>query len=106
MIEAIHKVAAGEPALSPNVTNQLIAAATARQRVDPAARQALESLTARERKVAALLAAGRSDQDISDELYLFLATTKANITRIFMKLGVGNRVVAPLRIRDGGGLAD
>ena len=54
MIDAIHKVAAGEPALSPSVTNQVIAAATARQRVDPEARQALESLTTREREVAAL----------------------------------------------------
>ncbi|MDO5286082.1 MAG: response regulator transcription factor [Actinomycetia bacterium] len=104
MIEAIHKVAAGEPALSPSVTDQVIAAATARQRVDPDARRGLDSLTVREREVAALLAAGRSNQDIADELYVSLATTKATITRIFSKLGVDNRVAAALRIRDAGGL--
>ena len=104
MSEAIHKGAAGEPALSPSVTDQVIAAATARQRVDPDARRDLDSLTVREREVASLLAAGRSNQDIADELYVSLATTKATITRIFSKLGVDNRVAAALRVRDADGL--
>ena len=33
-----------------------------------------------------------------------LATVKANITRIFLKLEVDNRVAAAMRIRDGGGI--
>mgnify|MGYP001688246841 FL=1 len=69
-----------------------------------AAKQNLDSLTTRERDVARLLAEGRSNQDIAHELYMSLATVKANITRIFLKLEVDNRVAAAMRIRDGGGI--
>ena len=61
-------------------------------------------LTTRERDVARLLAEGKSNQDIAHELYMSLATVKANITRIFLKLEVDNRVAAAMRIRDGGGI--
>lgn len=69
-----------------------------------AAKQNLDSLTTRERDVARLLAEGKSNQDIAHELYMSLATVKANITRIFLKLEVDNRVAAAMRIRDGGGI--
>ena len=104
MLDAIRRAAAGEPVLSPQVAGQVIAAATAQERVDTAAKQNLDSLTTRERDVARLLAEGRSNQDIAHELYMILATVKANITRIFLKLEVDNRVAAAMRIRDGGGI--
>jgi response regulator receiver protein len=104
MLDAIRRAAAGEPVLSPQVAGQVIAAATAQERVDAAAKQNLDSLTTRERDVARLLAEGRSNQDIAHELYMILATVKANITRIFLKLEVDNRVAAAMRIRDGGGI--
>ena len=72
--------------------------------MDTAAKQNLDSLTTRERDVARLLAEGKSNQDIAHELYMSLATVKANITRIFLKLEVDNRVAAAMRIRDGGGI--
>ena len=72
--------------------------------MDAAAKQNLDSLTTRERDVARLLAEGKSNQDIAHELYMSLATVKANITRIFLKLEVDNRVAAAMRIRDGGGI--
>ena len=89
MLDAIRRAAAGEPVLSPQVAGQVIAAATAQERV---------------RDVARLLAEGKSNQDIAHELYMSLATVKANITRIFLKLEVDNRVAAAMRIRDGGGI--
>ncbi|MBB1570816.1 MAG: response regulator transcription factor [Propionibacterium sp.] len=104
MLDAIRRAAAGEPVLSPQVAGQGIAAATAQERVDTAAKQNLDSLTTRERDVARLLAEGKSNQDIAHELYMSLATVKANITRIFLKLEVDNRVAAAMRIRDGGGI--
>lgn len=104
MLDAIRRAAAGEPVLSPQVAGQVIAAATAQERVDTAAKQNLDSLTTRERDVARLLAEGKSNQDIAHELYMSLATVKANITRIFLKLEVDNRVAAAMRIRDGGGI--
>ena len=102
MLDAIRRAAAGEPVLSPQVAGQVIA--TAQERVDTAAKQNLDSLTTRERDVARLLAEGKSNQDIAHELYMSLATVKANITRIFLKLEVDNRVAAAMRIRDGGGI--
>lgn len=106
MLNAIRRAAAGEPVLSPEVAGQVIAAATATQHVDPAARHGLEELTIRERDVARLLTDGRSNQEIAHQLYMSLATVKANITRIFTKLGVDNRVAAAMKIRDGGGLEE
>lgn len=102
MIAAIRAVHAGRPALSPAVTETLIAAATQARPSDEVATAAVAELTAREREVAALLARGLTNAEIGERLYLSLATVKANLTRIFTKLGVDNRVAAAMRIRDAG----
>ena len=58
---------------------------------DPAA--AL-GLTAREAEVIRLLAIGRSNQEIADELFLSRKTASVHVSNILGKLGVSNRVQA------------
>ncbi|MER5627099.1 response regulator transcription factor [Streptosporangium sp. NPDC002544] len=101
MIEAVRTVAKGEPVLSPSVTHQVIAAATGRHEPRRAeARLELATLTEREREVAIEVARGGSNAEIAERLYMSVATVKANITRIFAKLGADNRVQVAMKVRD------
>jgi DNA-binding NarL/FixJ family response regulator len=49
-------------------------------------------LTEREREVLQLLAAGRSDGQIADELFISKKTAAVHVSNIKSKLGAGNRV--------------
>ena len=102
LIAAIKSVHRGEPVLSPDVTNTVIAAATASTRNSPEATQAVAELTQREREVAILMAQGLTNAQIASRLHLSLATVKAHLTRLFAKLGTDNRVSAAMRVRDAG----
>ena len=55
---------------------------------------ALGTLTAREREVLALLAAGRSNGEIAERLFISPKTASVHVTNIKDKLGVQNRVEA------------
>jgi LuxR family maltose regulon positive regulatory protein len=57
------------------------------------------SLSAREVEVLGLIAAGRSNQEISAELFLALNTVKRHVYNIFTKLDVKNRTQAVTRAR-------
>ena len=54
------------------------------------------SLTRRETGIFALLAEGRSNRDISRELFLSEKTVKAHLAAIFRKLGLNNRTQAAM----------
>jgi DNA-binding CsgD family transcriptional regulator/pimeloyl-ACP methyl ester carboxylesterase len=56
--------------------------------------QRLEHLSTREREVLRLLAAGRSNQEIADELVISVRTVERHINHIYAKLGVRNRAQA------------
>jgi NarL family two-component system response regulator LiaR len=51
-------------------------------------------LSSREVEVLRLLAAGRSNQQIADELVISLNTVRRHVSNIFDKTGVANRVEA------------
>lgn len=60
-----------------------------------AAGQGLEhTLTARELEVLALVAAGRSNAEVAQVLWLSEATVKLHLSHIYGKLGVANRTAA------------
>ncbi|HET8843680.1 MAG TPA: LuxR C-terminal-related transcriptional regulator, partial [Ktedonobacteraceae bacterium] len=56
-------------------------------------------LSLREREVLNLIAAGRKNREIADELVVVTGTVKAHINMIYQKLGVTNRVQAITRAR-------
>jgi DNA-binding NarL/FixJ family response regulator len=102
IVEAIRRVAAGEPMLSPSVTARLIQRVTEPAAEDRAqrARKQLSRLSERELDVAVAVGQGRSNADIGAELFMSLATVKAHISRLFTKLGVDNRVQIALLVHD------
>ena len=103
LTDAVRRVHAGEPSLSPEVTNTLIQVAVDKPEVDPEAAAAYARLTAREREVAVLMADGLTNAQIGTRLGVSMASVKAHLSTIFAKLGVDNRVSAAMRVRAAGG---
>jgi len=60
----------------------------------------LEPLSARELEVLALVAAGRANRQIAEELYITVDTVKRHVSHIFDKLGAASRTQAVARARD------
>jgi DNA-binding NarL/FixJ family response regulator len=87
----VHRVAAGEPILSPQVTQRLMrrTATLADDRIR--AREVLAPLTARELDVVVAVARGESNAEIAAELFMGVATVKAHISSVLAKLGLSNR---------------
>jgi DNA-binding NarL/FixJ family response regulator/class 3 adenylate cyclase len=76
--EAVRRVAAGGTAFDPQVVSELVG----RRRRDGV----LDVLSAREREVLELMAEGRSNQAISEQLYLSPRAVERHVTSIFNKL--------------------
>jgi DNA-binding NarL/FixJ family response regulator len=93
LIAAVRVVAAGDGLIAPTITKRLIEqfVRTAPPSAPP---PALESLTPREVEVLTLVARGRSNGEIADELVLSQATVKTHVKRILAKLAVRDRVQA------------
>ena len=104
LVDAVVRVARGEPMLSPSVTAQVITAATRTpdDTREKQARERVSRLTDREREVAIAIGRGLSNAEIAAELYLGLATVKTHIGRLFTKLEASNRVQIALVVHDAG----
>ena len=102
IVDAVHRVADGEPMLSPGVTARLIAQLTARSTPDRTrqARRRLGRLTDREREVAVEVGRGLSNAEIASALHLSVPTVKTHVGRIFTKLQVDNRVQVAICVHD------
>ncbi|MER6945580.1 response regulator transcription factor [Nonomuraea sp. NPDC000554] len=102
LVEAIRKVAAGEPILSPVVTRQLITHVSdgGPERRADRARTLLGRLSEREREVAVAVGQGKSNAEIGRELFMSVATVKAHVSRVLTKLELNNRVQIALLVYD------
>ena len=60
----------------------------------------IEPLTHRELEVLSLIAEGKRNRDIADELVVTLETVKKHVSHIFDKLGTTNRTEAVTQARD------
>jgi DNA-binding NarL/FixJ family response regulator len=92
LLDAIRVVATGEALLSPKATRSLIARFL--DQPDPGALPApaqLDGLTDREREVLALVAAGLSNDEIAERLYVSPLTAKTHVNRAMTKLGARDR---------------
>jgi DNA-binding NarL/FixJ family response regulator len=90
LVHAVRVVAEGEALLSPNITKRLIQEFAAHAR-EPQPSRDLEQLTAREREVMALVAAGLSNDEIAQRLFVSPATAKTHVSRAMVKLGARDR---------------
>jgi len=104
ILRAIRAVAAGEPILSPTITRRLIEHATANEAGQRRrhAREQFGRLSEREREVAVAIGRGKSNAEISRELYMSIATVKAHVSRLLEKLQFNNRVQIALLAHDAG----
>lgn len=91
LVHAVRVVAGGEALLSPKVTRALIADYAARPAGPPRADHTLSPLTERELDVVRLVAQGRTNSEIAQELYLAEQTVKTHMSRILSKLGLRDR---------------
>jgi DNA-binding NarL/FixJ family response regulator len=79
-LDAIRRVARGGTAIDPEVIAELVG----RRRDDGP----IGELTPREREVLGLMAEGRSNQAISQKLFLSTRTIETHVNSIFLKLGL------------------
>ncbi|MBB5933651.1 response regulator [Streptomyces zagrosensis] len=93
LLAGIRTVAAGDTLLSPAATRSLITRflATPEPGTDATLPGRLAALTAREREVMALVADGKSNTDIADELFLSPLTVRTHVQRAKTKLGARDR---------------
>ncbi len=98
LIAAVRSVAAGDAVISPRITRELLNRHAAdldigfEEPSDPS--DPLESLTPREREVFQAMAAGMTNNEIGEELFMSEATAKTHVNRILTKLGLRDRVQA------------
>jgi DNA-binding NarL/FixJ family response regulator len=104
IVEAIRRVADGDPMLSPKVTARLIAQLRAGAAPDRSrqAKERLARLTERERDVAVAVGLGLANAEIAERLHLSVPTVKAHIGRLFAKLSCDNRVQIAICVHDAG----
>jgi DNA-binding NarL/FixJ family response regulator len=104
ILRAIRLVAAGDAMLSPTVTRKLLdfMAADGAPAVSARALGLLAELTDREREVAVAVGHGSSNSEVAAELYMSIATVKAHVSRLLLKLDLDNRVQIALLVHDAG----
>jgi DNA-binding NarL/FixJ family response regulator len=99
LADGVRRVAAGESVLDPSVVSQLVG--RPRRGRDP-----LEELTEREREVLGLMAEGRSNRGIAEELVITEHTVEKHVTSLMAKLRIPasaddhRRVLAVLTLLD------
>jgi DNA-binding NarL/FixJ family response regulator len=100
LLRAVKAVAAGDAIFGPGVARRLMAYfERPAPRPDPAA---FPELTGREREILDMVAAGRSNADITAQLVLSPKTVRNHVSSIFSKLQVRDRSEAIVRAREAG----
>ncbi|MGJ6967043.1 response regulator [Streptosporangium sp. G11] len=104
ILRAVTAVASGEvifgPALADRITAYFARLATLRSATEEP--EPFPQLTAREREILGLVAAGLSNGRIAERLVLSPKTVRNNVSNVFAKLQVADRAEAIIRARDAG----
>ena len=100
IVRAITAVAQGEAIFGAAVARRVAEFFAPRPAQD--AQLLFPQLTAREREILDLLAAGRTNAQIASALFLSPKTVRNNVSNVFAKLHVGDRAAAIVRARDAG----
>jgi DNA-binding NarL/FixJ family response regulator len=94
LVDAVRAVVAGDALLAPQITHRLLAEFLRRPPPGAALRPGLNELTKRELQVLELIAAGLSNAEIAARLIVGEETVKTHVSRVFLKLGLRDRVQA------------
>jgi len=89
MLQAIRVVVSGDSLLFPAAIRDLAA-----RRADPHANRVAAALTGREQEILRLMAAGLSNAEIGQRLYVGVETVKTHVRSILRKLGARGRTQA------------
>jgi DNA-binding NarL/FixJ family response regulator len=90
LVSAVRRVAAGESLLDPSLTRQVME----RLRGENVEDERLARLTTQERKILELIADGKTNRQIADELYLAEKTVKNYVSNLLSKMGFARRTEA------------
>jgi NarL family two-component system response regulator LiaR len=90
--QAIRAAAKGQSILESQVASKIMN----RFRQPKAAAEPHEDLTEREMEVLRLIAAGKSNQEVADDLFIGVKTVKFHVTNVLAKLGVEDRTQAAI----------
>jgi len=90
LASALHRVAAGGVVVEPSLVQDLLAA--------PSASDPLAKLTAREQEVLALVAQGKTDRGIAEELVVTRKTVEAHVRSLLRKLDLPNDATENRRV--------
>ncbi|GIF80379.1 response regulator [Catellatospora bangladeshensis] len=94
LVAGVRTVAAGHALLAPAVTRRLLREAATRLARTGGTAAAAARLTDREAQVLDALAAGKSNAEIAEAMYISLETVKSHIKSVLGKLGVRDRTQA------------
>jgi DNA-binding NarL/FixJ family response regulator len=93
LLAAVRDVHAGDAVVAPSATRRMLERFLSEPVApEPGSDPRLAGLTAREREVLELIARGRSNSEISTDLFLAEATVKTHVGRILAKTGSRDRV--------------
>jgi DNA-binding NarL/FixJ family response regulator len=106
LIDAVRTVAGGDALLEPGATRRLIEAYVNGQQAPPPASTAAPALpaalTAREAEILRLVAAGWTNNEIAERLFISPLTCKSHVSRILAKLEARDRVQLVVLAYEGG----
>lgn len=94
LLDSIRQAHTGGAVIAPSTTRRLLQTVIAEPAPPTEHAQKLERLTAREREVFQLIAQGKSNAEIGDELFMAEPTVKTHVRNILAKLGVRDRIHA------------
>jgi two-component system, NarL family, response regulator len=96
LILAIRSIAAGASWWDSTATNEIRATFQSRLPTSPEAETGEKTLTRREQEILTLIAQGKTNQDIAEQLYITPGTVRVHVHAILHKLGVQDRTQAAI----------
>jgi NarL family two-component system response regulator LiaR len=98
LVEAIHQVQHGEPSLEPSIARKVLHELAQPPKRPPT----VDPLTERELAVLRLIAQGKSNRDIAEQLVITEMTVRTHVSNVLSKLHLASRTQAALyALREG-----
>jgi len=98
VVRAVDAVGRGEAIFSPTIAQRLLRYFA----TDRPAAVTFPELTEREREILALIAHGRTNEQIAEQLVVSIKTVRNHVSTMFSKLQVADRAQAVVRAREAG----